>query len=129
MSDSESLSVEPPLFQSREFLQTAGRALMRWWNENHGANLPVTAESFRAWWKATYASLESDLFAPSDVYEQLRLYADEARIWWVRAGKPGPAPPTFERAESPVPDAKVAIGGGLAVVVGLVVLALVLRSR
>jgi hypothetical protein len=89
--------IEAPLWQSREFLQSAGRALMRWWNET-GPNLPIQGEAFRGWWQSTYASLSDDVFAPSDVFEQLGLYADEARAWWDRSGRKGPPPPRFQKA-------------------------------
>ncbi len=120
MSDIEA----PVWWESREFQQSAGRALMRWWNE-HGPSLPAPGEVYRAWWKSTMEALSNDWIAPGDVFEQLRMYAEEARQWWEDEGRRGPKPPSFSRR--PVLTAGVTWTVAT-VFVGAVVLAILLRE-
>lgn len=111
------------MWQSREFLQSAGRALMRWWNET-GPTLPIQGEAFRGWWSETYAALEGDLWGPSDVLEQLQMYASEARAWWEKGGRKGPPPPMFATREL-ISTPKLGLSLGL--VAGAVALVWLLR--
>lgn len=117
--------------ESRDFLKTAGRALMSWWNQ-HGPALPAPGERYRAWWRSTYDALDGDLWGPSDVLEQLQLYRDEAELWWDNAGQPGPEPPEFSKRKVGDVVSEVsspAVGGTALILVGVIVLALIWRNR
>jgi hypothetical protein len=118
----ESSGAEAPLVKSTEFLQTAGRALMGWWNDNYGylPTLPGPGEAFRVWWKEAFASLDGSwITGPwrnlsaflSDTWEQLQLYAEQARGYWESVGRRNAkgavaAPPKLE-------DARFLPDGGL----------------
>lgn len=119
--------IEAPVFESRAFLMTAGRALSRWWNENGGPNLPIEGLTYQSYWKETYRGLQDGLFAPRDVFDQLQIYAQEARQWWDRQPSPkGPPPPMYAQQEV---LSETKLKWGTVLVGGLVVLALLWRSR
>lgn len=114
-----------PLLPSRDWLINGGRELMRFWN-SQGPTLPPEGEAYRAWWKATMAALEDDLFAPGDVFESLQRYAQIAREWWERENPDVPAPPVY--VQKPVLEGFAAPSSWvLLALAGVVVLLLVRR--
>lgn len=120
------VTLKPPVVQSRAYLQTAGRALMSWWNAQ-GPSLPREGEVYRAWWRSTYDGLERDLWAPGDVWEQLQYYSQEARQWWDQSGRTGKPPPVYAQADM-FKGARKGLGLGVIIVLGLLGLALATRS-